>query len=206
MDQAERQQTGEDEECCPQADELQDYGVTATRLEELMVRMTPVSIKLAHDSLLMLQGGCCNIDLHFIFQDGFRSILAGAARAPSSHCWRKRKMLMLQKFGIAQTDIAKMKAGGFHTVEAIWQTPTKELTDVRGMSEGKITKFRDAGEASFIICFGHDRGAQKMLVCAFQQAAVIAQRMSDLCRSPEGCLTDKQRVRQWDLRRDFGCA
>ncbi len=48
MDQAERPQAGGDEECCPEADEQQDYGVTATRLEDLMVRMTPVSTMLAH--------------------------------------------------------------------------------------------------------------------------------------------------------------
>lgn len=106
---------------------------------------------------------------------GSAGILAGAARAPTVHRWWKSEISMLQKFGVAQTDITKMKAGGFHTVEAIWQTPTKELTDVKGMSEGKIAKIKDAGEASFHLLRPRPRsGAQKMLPAPFSRPLLSA--------------------------------
>eukprot|EP00208_Stichococcus_sp_RCC1054_P001661 CAMPEP_0206145472 /NCGR_PEP_ID=MMETSP1473-20131121/27460_1 /ASSEMBLY_ACC=CAM_ASM_001109 /TAXON_ID=1461547 /ORGANISM="Stichococcus sp, Strain RCC1054" /LENGTH=267 /DNA_ID=CAMNT_0053541703 /DNA_START=127 /DNA_END=927 /DNA_ORIENTATION=- len=102
MDQAERPQAGGDEECA-EGEAQQDYGVQATRLEELV------------------------------------------------------------KFNIAQADITKMKAGGFHTVEAIWQTPTKELTEVKGMSEAKIQKLKEAAMKTTTLC-GFHTAKENMLV------------------------------------------
>lgn len=60
---------------------------------------------------------------------------------------------MLQELGIAVADIKKMKDAGYHTVESIWQTPTRELIQVRGMSEAKVAKMKEAGASSFSMRF-----------------------------------------------------
>lgn len=52
----------------------------------------------------------------------------------------------LTELGIAVADIKKMKDAGYHTVESIWQTPTRELIQVRGMSEAKVAKMKEAAQ------------------------------------------------------------
>lgn len=46
-------------------------------------------------------------------------------------------------------------------MEAIWQTPTKELTEVKGMSEAKIQKLKEAGERPHLVAStGSSKGLQ----------------------------------------------
>lgn len=48
----------------------------------------------------------------------------------------------LQKMGINVADIAKLKAGGLHTVGQILATPSKTLLAVKGISDAKLEKVR----------------------------------------------------------------
>jgi len=46
----------------------------------------------------------------------------------------------LQTVGISATDVKKLEAGGFHTVEAIAFTPKKTLLNVKGIADAKADK------------------------------------------------------------------
>lgn len=50
----------------------------------------------------------------------------------------------LTEFSIAAADIRKMKDAGFHTVASVLMHTKKSLCDVKGLSEPKIDKIRDA--------------------------------------------------------------
>ncbi|KAJ3416843.1 Meiotic recombination protein dmc1 [Chytridiales sp. JEL 0842] len=50
----------------------------------------------------------------------------------------------LQDAGIGQTDIQKLRAAGLHTVKAIQMTTTRSLLKIKGMSEAKIEKVKEA--------------------------------------------------------------
>ena len=49
----------------------------------------------------------------------------------------------LQEYGINAADIAKLKANGFCTISSIIMAPKKELTNVKGINEGKIDKIME---------------------------------------------------------------
>jgi len=51
----------------------------------------------------------------------------------------------LQTVGVNVSDIKKLQSAGIHTVKAIWQSTMKELTAIKGMSEAKAQKVREAG-------------------------------------------------------------
>lgn len=44
--------------------------------------------------------------------------------------------------GVASNDIEKLKDAGFHTVESIAHATTRKLTDVKGISEAKVSKLK----------------------------------------------------------------
>ena len=46
----------------------------------------------------------------------------------------------LESCGINNSDVTKLKDGGFHTVEAVAYATMKQLTEIKGISEGKATK------------------------------------------------------------------
>ena len=46
----------------------------------------------------------------------------------------------LESCGINNSDVTKLKEGGFHTVEAVAYATMKQLTEIKGISEGKATK------------------------------------------------------------------
>lgn len=43
---------------------------------------------------------------------------------------------------MASNDIEKLKDAGFHTVESIAHATTRKLTDVKGISEAKVSKLK----------------------------------------------------------------
>lgn len=51
--------------------------------------------------------------------------------------------------GIAAVDIKKLKEGGFHTIEAVAHASRRELTEIKGVSEAKVGKIKEAA-AKFI--------------------------------------------------------
>lgn len=58
----------------------------------------------------------------------------------------------LEGYGIHKSDIAKLKAGGHHTVESIAYTSRKHLSVIKGISEGKAEKILN--EAAKLVPMG----------------------------------------------------
>ena len=58
----------------------------------------------------------------------------------------------LESCGINNSDVNKLKEGGFHTVEAVAYATMKQLCDLKGISEGKATKILN--EAKKLIPMG----------------------------------------------------
>jgi len=54
---------------------------------------------------------------------------------------------VLQDHGIAANDIEKLKNAGYHTVESIAHATVRKLSDVKGISEAKVTKLKDIVKA-----------------------------------------------------------
>lgn len=52
-------------------------------------------------------------------------------------------MECLQEHGIAATDIQKLNAAGYHTVESVAHATIRKLSDVKGISEAKVLKLKD---------------------------------------------------------------
>ena len=50
---------------------------------------------------------------------------------------------VLQEQGLNSADIAKLKSAGYHTVEAVAHATVRKLTDVKGLSEGKVAKIKE---------------------------------------------------------------
>jgi len=56
------------------------------------------------------------------------------------------EVVKLQTVGINVSDIKKLQSAGIHTVKAIWQSTMKQLTAIKGMSEAKAQKVKEAGK------------------------------------------------------------
>ena len=52
-------------------------------------------------------------------------------------------MDILQEHGIAANDIEKLNSAGFYTIESIAHATSRRLSDVKGISEAKVTKLKD---------------------------------------------------------------
>lgn len=50
---------------------------------------------------------------------------------------------VLQEHGIASSDIQKLNAAGFHTVESVAHATARKLADVKGISEAKVLKLKE---------------------------------------------------------------
>jgi DNA repair protein RAD51 len=53
---------------------------------------------------------------------------------------------ILQEHGIASNDIQKLNDAGYHTVESIAHATTRKLNDVKGISEAKVLKLKNAAK------------------------------------------------------------
>lgn len=54
----------------------------------------------------------------------------------------------IQIHGIGATDIAKLKANGIHTIGTLLSTTTKRLLKIKGFSDVKVEKIKEAGKKS----------------------------------------------------------
>ena len=61
-----------------------------------------------------------------------------------------RKIDEMENFGINKTDILKLKAGGFNTIESVAHSTLKKLQDVKGISEQKAQKLKVCFQFSLI--------------------------------------------------------
>jgi DNA repair protein RAD51 len=53
----------------------------------------------------------------------------------------------LQEHGIALADIQKLNAAGYHTVESVAHATIRKLSDVKGISDAKVTKLKEIVKA-----------------------------------------------------------
>lgn len=51
---------------------------------------------------------------------------------------------ILQQFGINVADISKLKSGGINTIRGLKMTTRKKLSEIKGISDGKIEKLKEA--------------------------------------------------------------
>lgn len=56
----------------------------------------------------------------------------------------------IQIHGIGATDIAKLKANGIHTIGTLLSTTTKRLLKIKGFSDVKVEKIKEAGKKSSV--------------------------------------------------------
>ncbi|KAL3906816.1 MAG: hypothetical protein SGILL_009122, partial [Bacillariaceae sp.] len=60
---------------------------------------------------------------------------------------------ILQEHGIAANDIEKLKNAGYNTVEAIAHATNRKLSDVKGISEAKVTKLKEVVKSMVAMTF-----------------------------------------------------
>ena len=56
----------------------------------------------------------------------------------------------LQAHGINVADIKKLKVSGICTVRGVQMTTRRKMCAIKGLSEAKVDKIKEVGEASFI--------------------------------------------------------
>ena len=59
---------------------------------------------------------------------------------------RRALLPTLQSHGIGQTEITKLFEGGFSTVESVAHSSMKVLLNIKGISDVKGKKIKEAGE------------------------------------------------------------
>jgi len=89
-----------------------------------------------------------------------------------------RKIEELESFGIAKTDITKLKQGGFHTIEAISHATLRKLTDVKGISDQKAQKLKDVIKQNQLVCSGFTTATHRLE--AYKDVIFISTGSSDL--------------------------
>ena len=47
---------------------------------------------------------------------------------------------ILQQFGINVADISKLKSGGINTIRGLKMTTRKKLSEIKGISDGKVNR------------------------------------------------------------------
>ena len=52
---------------------------------------------------------------------------------------------MAQELGIAAADIKKLKEASYHVIDAVAHATKRELLMVKGLSEAKVNKIKEAG-------------------------------------------------------------
>ena len=85
----------------------------------------------------------------------------------------------LQAAGIAASDLKKLTDGGYHTANSLLMTPMKELEAVKGLSEAKILKMRDAARE---VVPGWQAGSSKFSIAS----EIVRQREGQIVRVSTG--------------------
>eukprot|EP01039_Chlorochromonas_danica_P004108 gene4108-4502_t len=73
-----------------------------------------------------------------------------------------RKIEELEQYGVAKTDIQKLKTGGFHTIESIAHSTLKRLIEVKGISEQKAAKLKEIIKANQLISLGFQTATSRL--------------------------------------------
>ena len=68
----------------------------------------------------------------------------------------------LENYGIAKTDIAKLKTGGFNTVQSISNAALRQLTNVKGISDQKAQKLKDCIKANSLVQQGFKTATNRL--------------------------------------------
>ena len=58
---------------------------------------------------------------------------------------RRHHACVLQELGIAAADVKKLKDASYHVIEAVAHATKRELLQVKGLSEAKVNKIKEAG-------------------------------------------------------------
>jgi hypothetical protein len=58
----------------------------------------------------------------------------------------------VQEMGIAAADIKKLREASYHVIEAVAHATKRELLLVKGLSEAKVNKIKEAGRRPFTPC------------------------------------------------------
>ena len=64
-------------------------------------------------------------------------------RAPAQQNFGPQLIETLEQFGISATDVAKLRAAGYYTVEAVAFASKRKLAEIKGVSEQKATKIQE---------------------------------------------------------------
>ena len=73
-----------------------------------------------------------------------------------------KKIEELENFGVNKTDIAKLKAGGYNTIESVAHSTLRKLTDVKGISEQKATKLKEIIKTNNIVHLGFETATSRL--------------------------------------------
>ena len=67
-------------------------------------------------------------------------------------CMLKLGSPSVQEMGIAAADIKKLREASYHVIEAVAHATKRELLLVKGLSEAKVNKIKEAGRRPFTPC------------------------------------------------------
>jgi DNA repair protein RAD51 len=70
----------------------------------------------------------------------------------------------LENNGVARVDVTKLKAGGYHTIEAVAHSTLKKLMDVKGISEQKAIKLKEIIKSNQLVSSGFLTAAARLEV------------------------------------------
>ena len=62
----------------------------------------------------------------------------------------------LETYGVAKTDITKLKTAGYHTVQSIAHNSVRRLSEVKGLSEQKILKIKELIKTNQLVSMGFE--------------------------------------------------
>jgi Helix-hairpin-helix domain/Rad51 len=115
---------------------------------------------------------------------------------------------LFQELGVGAAEIKKLKDGHIHTVDALAHASKKELAQIKGLSEAKVVKLKEAGELMF--CASEDKRYfrnQPLLSSVFRRTK-LGSRFAALKLIPSGFLsaTIVLQQRQTCIKFTTGCA
>ena len=68
----------------------------------------------------------------------------------------------MESHGVNKQDVAKLKAGGYHTIEAVAHATIRKLQDVKGLSETKVQKIKDIIKSNQLVELGFQSATTKL--------------------------------------------
>ena len=72
------------------------------------------------------------------------------------------KVEEMENFGVNKTDITKLKAGGYHTMESIAHSTMRKLCEVKGISEQRAQKLKDIIKINNLVPIGFQTAGTKL--------------------------------------------